>query len=127
MKLATFLAASATLAVAAPAAAHHGNAAYDMTKEVTVSGAVKSFDMGGAHGEIQFTPANGRPGEVWGIEAPPTHILVQRGWSRDSLKPGQQVSIRLHPNRDGSRGGKVIAIIMPDGSVFQGGRQPPVG
>lgn len=113
------------LCLTAPAAAHHGNAQYDMERELVVSGVVKGFEMNGAHGAIALSPANA-PAQTWNIEAPPTQLLLRRGWTPNTLKPGERVSIQLHPNRDGSPGGKTIRIAAADGrEILPETRWPP--
>jgi hypothetical protein len=125
MSRSAFLLAATAAALAAPAAAHHGNSAYDMTRETVVEGVVKAFEMGGAHGEIVLVSADARTGVT--IEAPPSAILARRGWTNATLKPGDRIVVRLRPNRDGTPGGKAVEITTARGQVVLPRVGPPFG
>jgi len=44
--------------------------------------------------------------------------LAQEGWKRTSLKPGDRVTIYVHPLRTGARGGSYAGVRLPDGSTL---------
>ena len=52
------------------------------------------------------------------MESQSPGILYRRGWKPDSLKPGDKVTAVLHPMRDGTLGGQVLKLTLPDGSVI---------
>jgi hypothetical protein len=85
------LALAATLvALPATAQAHHSFAAFfDPNKGVTVTGTVTEF---------RFTDGTV---EQWRAETNAPVVLVRRGWTRDSIRPGQVVTIDGWPARDG--------------------------
>jgi hypothetical protein len=92
------------MALAATAAsAHHSFAVYfDSTKDVTVTGKVTAFRFTNPHGTIvlEVTDAQGHVRE-WRAETNAPVVLQRRGWTRDSIKPGQTVTIEGWPSRDG--------------------------
>jgi hypothetical protein len=103
-KLLMVLAAVGSLAMlSAPAMAHHGVAGYDMTKTITVHGTVSKFDWSNPH-VVVYVDAKNEGGEMqhWTIEfASPVH-MVRAGWSKSSMKTGDDITIDTHPSRNGA-------------------------
>ena len=95
--------AAALAALPAAAQAHHSFAAFfDPDKSVTVTGTVTEFRFTNPHGMIAVDVKKPDGSIVrWRAETNAPVILVQRGWSRDSLKPGMVVTIDGWPSRDG--------------------------
>jgi hypothetical protein len=86
------------------ALAHHSFAMYERERTVTLSGTVKEFGWTSPHVTIHIladTPQKG----AWSIEAASPPVLARGGWNSMSLRPGDRVSIGVHPRRDGSTGG----------------------
>jgi hypothetical protein len=116
------LAACLAAAAASPAVAHHSFAMFDKSKQLTLLGTVKAFQFTNPHSWIQLvvmTPAGGE--EEWTIEALSPNVLVRSGWKRNSLEPGQKVTVSIYPMRDGTHGGNLISVILPDGVTLGGG------
>jgi hypothetical protein len=85
------------------AMAHHGVAGYDMTKTITVHGTVSKFDWSNPH-VVVYVDAKNEGGEMqhWTIEfASPVH-MVRAGWSKSSMKAGDDITIDTHPSRNGA-------------------------
>lgn len=103
-KLLMVLAVVGSLAMlSAPAMAHHGVAGYDMTKTITVHGTVSKFDWSNPH-VVVYVDAKNEGGEMrhWTIEfASPVH-MVRAGWSKSSMKAGDDITIDTHPSRNGA-------------------------
>ena len=123
------LAVTAVVVTALPlwapsAQAHHSYAMFDATKTITVQGTVKDFQWTNPHVWIDLLvvdPASGAT-QGWSIEGNSVIILKRLGWERDSLKPGDKVSITLHPLKNGSNGGQLVAASV-DGKVIGHGFQ----
>ena len=49
---------------------------------------------------------------------------IQRGWKPDSLRPGDSVTLTMHPLKDGSRGGQLVNATLPDGRTVGGAGAP---
>jgi hypothetical protein len=103
-KLLAVLASIATLALFSGAVmAHHGVAGYDLTKTVTLHGTVTKFDWSNPHVVVYVDAKNDR-GEMqnWTIEfAAPIH-MVRAGWTKNVMKPGDEIAIDTHPSRNGA-------------------------
>ena len=92
-------------ALALPVAAHHSFAVFfDESKQVKVTGEVQEFQFRNPHGVIRMavTDASGTR-LIWKAETNSPSILERRGWTRDSLKAGDVITIEGWPARDGSR------------------------
>ena len=97
------IASAVTLFAAGVASAHHSFAVFfDPEKSVTVTGKVTSFRFTNPHGtlSIDVTKADGTV-EQWRAETNAPVILARRGWTRNSVKPGETVTISGWPARDG--------------------------
>ena len=103
-KLLVVLSAIGSLAMfSGSAMAHHGVAGYDMTKTVAVHGTVSKFDWSNPH-VVVYVDAKNESGEMqhWTIEfASPVH-MVRAGWSKSSMKAGDDITIDTHPSRNGA-------------------------
>ena len=117
----------ATLAIyAIPAAAHHSFAMFDAEKTVTLNGSVKEFQWTNPHAWIMLTVANQQgQANVWAIELNGPSGLARDGWKPKTLTPGMNVSVTIHPLRDGTNGGQFLKVTLPDGSEMGRGALPP--
>lgn len=87
----------------APASAHHSFAMYDREKTLTVSGTVKQFSWTSPHVVIRLLTGEGH-GDTpmdWFIEGSAPTVLARGGWTINSLKPGDRVSLGIHPSKNG--------------------------
>jgi len=103
------------------AAAHHSLASlFDTARTVTVTGEVTQFDFIAPHGYIHMNVADesGEP-TVWQLETYPPGMLIRKGLTPDVLRPGQKISARGYPSRDGRALMRLLTITMPDGEQRQ--------
>jgi hypothetical protein len=93
--------ALALASAAVPALAHHGNAAYDPDKSVSLKGTITGFEFSNPHVQIFFDTKDDS-GKVlhWSCEGTNPAMLTRVGWSKDTLKPGDQITLVVHPNRN---------------------------
>ena len=106
----------ALLLVSIPAWSHHGVAAYDMTNKITLKGTITSFDWSNPHSQIHLDVTDAKGNVVhWNFETQSPTILVHAGWTRNSLKPGDQVTIITSPAKDGSPVGLLTKVVLADG------------
>ena len=113
------VAALALIGVAGPALAHHSYAMFDRDKELRLTGVIKSFYWTNPHSAIAIEVPNGQGGsDTWGVECNSPNNLARMGWKSDSLKPGDKVSITIHPLRSGEHGGSFMYVTFPDGHTL---------
>jgi hypothetical protein len=112
---------AALLAIVVPqAAAHHSFAVFfDDTKSVTVTGSVTEFRFTNPHAIIEVTRKTPQGQiETWRAETNAVTLLRRRGWTAESLKVGEMVTIDGWPSRDGSRYLRVRRVVRSDGTVL---------
>jgi hypothetical protein len=101
--------------LAVPVAAHHSGAMFDDKKTVTLAGTVKAFQWTNPHCWIQvLVPSQGGPVE-WSVEMGAPFEIYRTGLRPTSLKPGDKITVIIHPVRDGSRGGLYVSATGADG------------
>ena len=112
----TLLTCLAATLFASPALAHHSFAMFDSTKTQSVAATVKEFEWINPHVWLHVT-APGSTGRLvtWSFEAGGPGQLTVSGWKRDTLKPGDTISVGFHPLKDGSFGGQLLDVTFPDG------------
>lgn len=118
------IAAMAVYAI--PAVAHHSFAMFDASKTITLEGSVKEFQWTNPHAWIMLNVANQQgQAEQWAIELNGPSGLARDGWKPKTLTPGMNVSVTIHPLRDGTNGGQFLNVKLPDGSTMgRGGIAP---
>ena len=107
---------AASAAASWPAHAHHSFAVYDVSKTVTLKGSVKAFQWTNPHCVIwvMAQPEGGGEPQEWSIETTSPGVLTRNGWTRNSIKPGDRVSVEYNPLRDGAHGGRLETITLVD-------------
>jgi hypothetical protein len=102
----SFFLAVALVLLADPVAAHHGTSGYDMEKVITLDGTVTSFTWSNPHClvHIDVKYSKGDPKD-WIIELAAPTLMTRNGWTKDSLKPGDEVIAETHPAKNGATTG----------------------
>ena len=95
--------------------AHHSMAMFDMEKVVTLSGTVTEFQWTNPHCFIQLSVPKGSAVEEWSVEMAAPLQLFARGWKKSMVRPGDRISVVIHPMRDGSKGGVIVSAASVDG------------
>ena len=117
MRMAKFALAATALAPL-PSAAHHSYSMFDMNKTVAMQATIVRFKWQNPHAFIELDAAARGGTERWEIEMNSPNNLAQEGWKRTSLKPGDRVTIWVHPLRNGARGGSYVGVRLPNGSTL---------
>jgi hypothetical protein len=101
-----FVLAACLLFVSVPVFAHHGVAGYDMTKTITLHGTVTKFEWSNPHCVI-FVEAKNADGEVqnWTLELAAPSLLSRAGWTKNSMKTGDEITADVHPAQNGAHVG----------------------
>ena len=110
------LAAVILLTITLPVFAHHGNAAYDTTKTVTVQGTITDFEFINPHVMVFFEAKNEKGNvDKWQGELTSPNHLARYGWSKQTLKPGDQVTFSGLRAKSGATTLWITKIIAADG------------
>jgi hypothetical protein len=112
-----FLAALGVLLMVPIAAlAHHGASPYDTTKLTTLRGTVTEFKFINPHVEISVSVKDDKgKTETWVGEANSPNVLSRRGWSRDIIKPGDQITVIGNRGKNGSLTLRLQKVVLPSG------------
>jgi hypothetical protein len=110
------IAGAAFLMIGIPIWAHHGNASYDNENPITIKGAVTEFAWTNPHVQIYLDVKDDKGGVAhWSVETYSPGKLVRAGWTKDSVKAGDQVSITLIPAKSGAPVGFLHKLVLPSG------------
>jgi hypothetical protein len=91
------------IVLAIPAFAHHGTAAYDMTKTFTVKGKVTRFNFINPHVQVYFDVTDDKGNvEHWQAELTSPNHLIRTGWTKETLKPDDDITIVGYRTKDGT-------------------------
>ncbi len=99
-----------------PTLAHHSFAAYDLNHTRTLKGTVETLHWSNPHTEFTLVlEADGRSEPIkWNIITSGPAVLKRFGWTQDSLKIGDRVSVLCNPMSDGSHGGRLHTVVLLD-------------
>jgi Family of unknown function (DUF6152) len=97
--------------------AHHGTAAYDLEKSLTLKGVVTSYEFINPHAEIRVavTDENGHTVN-WLAETNNPNRLARRGWNRNTLKTGDVITIIGNPVKSGAPDLRLTKVILANGT-----------
>jgi len=119
MKRGLFLAmatAISLLAVSGTVLAHHGTNLYDTTKPVVLKGTITKFEWGNPHNQIYFDVTDDKGNVVhWVTSTEPPAVMSEKGWTRKSLAPGDQVTAYVFAAKNGAPVGNLQKVVMADG------------
>jgi hypothetical protein len=103
-----------TLPVAA--FAHHSNASYDRDHQRKLKGTVVEFKWTNPHIQIVFD-AKGRAAamERWIAEGPSPSQMIENGWTKETLKPGDRIAIVGNLTKNGSTAVRLRWVTLPNG------------
>jgi hypothetical protein len=109
------------LAVSLPVFAHHGNAAYDTDKKITLKGTVAEWLWSNPHCLVQLdvTDEKGQAAH-WVLETENPSSMIRTGWTKDSMKVGDQVTATVLQVKDGRLIGRIVEVVLPSGEKLRG-------
>lgn len=102
---------------------HHGVSDYDVATVVTWQVTVTDFQFANPHSLLDFTRRtdDGKT-EEWQGELQSPSMLARKGhWTKDTVKPGDQITIFGCPARNGSKTMLVRKVVVADGTEYPGG------
>ncbi len=105
------------LMVAAPLRAHHGRGSTYSDGEVTLKGTVTEISWRNPH-VVVYMDVPDENGNVvnWGFENSNVSTLARQGYTRRTLRVGQEITALVNPSRQGAPVGIVVKVILEDGT-----------
>src|SRR5215472_4750573 len=108
----------AVVLAAQSAFAHHSAAMFDPQKVKELTGTIKEFQWKNPHVWIQIYVQNGGAKEEWSVEGGGPNSLSRQGWRPTTFKPGDAVTVKVNPMKDGSLGGLFVGAKLADGTTI---------
>lgn len=109
------LAVAGLIAAVVPAIAHHSfSAEFDNTKQVELKGFVSKIEWTNPHVWFYINvvdPVTGKQTR-WGFEMGPPHGLQGQGWTRETMKIGDEVIVNGSRAKDGSNRGNARSVVL---------------
>jgi DNA/RNA endonuclease YhcR with UshA esterase domain len=105
--------------------AHHSFAVhYDVNKPISKEGVATEFRFTNPHGILMLDVTN-EAGEIehWTVETTAPVYMRRFGWSKDSIRPGEHITVEGWASRDGSHFMRIRRVIRADGTVVGEGAQ----
>jgi hypothetical protein len=112
------------LLASATALTHHGGNLYDTTTpRILKDATITKFEWGTPHNQIFFDAKNEK-GEMqhWVASTEPAGVMLERGWTRRSLKAGDVVTVYIFAAKNGATVGNLQKIVLGDGKELLAGR-----
>jgi hypothetical protein len=109
-----------------PVFGHHGAAnLYDMSKTVMLKGTITKFDWTNPHNQIFFDVTDEKGSVVhWVTATEPPQVMLERGWTRRSLKAGDQVTLYVYAATNGAPVGNLQRVVFADGKELTAAGPP---
>jgi len=104
-----------------PVLAHHGNAVYDDTKTIILKGTVTQWVWANPHCILHLDVTDDG-GQVvsWIVETENPTSMFNIGWTKESFKPGDQVTVTALQVKNGKPIGRIVDALLPSGQKLVG-------
>lgn len=107
------------LATGRPVAAHHSYAMFNASRTIKLHGTVRELQWTNPHCFLQvLVPSAGATVE-WSVQMDSPQAVYREGWRPGTLKPGDKISLVIHPTKDGSHSGRYVSGTGPDGKALR--------
>jgi hypothetical protein len=112
-------------AISVPLCAHHGYAAYDTDRKVTLKGTVTRWIWSNPHCMIQLDVTD-ESGHVahWIAETENPSTMSRNGWTDKSIKVGEQITVIALPVKNGNPAGRILEVVLSSGEKLAGRVNP---
>ena len=115
--------AAGILVVSASLFAHHSQVGWDLKNPVTHEATITQFEFVNPHSIIHYI-AKDENGQVvqWIAEGSPPNNLRRQGWTKYTLKPGDQVTLKVHLSKSGVKEVHLWKVIREGKEIFTSSR-----
>ena len=119
MTVSTRLSLLCLLVASSAASAHHSPSMFDGSRELTLTGTVREFQWSNPHSYVQLiVKSEDGTEQEWSLEMGANAYLYNLGWRPSTIKPGDVLTARVTPLRNGGRGGLLIEAKDAEGNVI---------
>ena len=107
------------LVASAPVSAHHGSAAFDAGKQAVMKGTVTRWVWANPHCFLSYDVKD-ESGNLthWVVETSNPPDMINRGWSKETFKPGDEVTVTVEPVKSGKPVGRLLEVVLPNGKTL---------
>jgi hypothetical protein len=116
--MAVTLVASGVVTAAQSVGAHHSAAMFDDEKVMELQGVVRELQWTNPHIWLQVIVEDKGTKTEWSLEGGSPNTLSRRGWRATSFKPGDFVTVRFNPMKDGTPAGGFVGAKFADGRTI---------
>jgi hypothetical protein len=114
--VAVFALAASLLILSLPLLAHHGAASFDTGKRLTLKGTVVEWFWANPHCFLRFDVKDESGQTVqWVVELQSGPNILPLGYTKQTFKPGDEVTVTLEPVRNGRPLGRLLTVVLPNG------------
>jgi hypothetical protein len=113
--------AAAIGAISSTALAHHSFAMFDNSKKIDVKGTVKEIQWTNPHVWLEMVVTENGQQKTYDFEGGAVAVLKRFGWTKDTVKAGDTITLTAHPFKDGKSGGSIDFVTLADGRKIGGG------
>jgi hypothetical protein len=116
---ATSLVAIGLFALSVPVFAHHGTAAFETSRTITMKATVTDWFWANPHCFVKFDYKNDK-GEVehWVVETSNPPDMTNKGWTIHTLKAGDEITVTVYPVKNNKPVGRLITVKLPGGQTL---------
>jgi hypothetical protein len=114
------LVAVGLFALSFPVFAHHGTAAFETSRTITMKATVTDWFWANPHCFVKFDYKNDK-GEVehWVVETSNPPDMMNKGWTIHTLKAGDEITVTVYPVKNSKTVGRLITVRLPDGQTLR--------
>ena len=107
------------IAISVPVFAHHGAAAYDTAKKITMKVTITEWFWANPHCFLKFDAKDDKGNVVhWAAETSNPSDMVNLGWSKETFKPGDEVTVTFTPVKNGNPIGRIEQVVLANGQTL---------
>jgi hypothetical protein len=107
-----------TSLLAQAAAAHHSTSMYAKDAPVTIEAEVVEFRWVNPHSQLTVVDMHDTSRKAWSIEMSSPGVLTRSGWTKRTFNPGDKITLKFGPLRNGDAGGYFLEATLADGQVM---------
>lgn len=107
------------ITISVPVFAHHGAAAYDTARKITVKVTITEWFWANPHCFLKFDAKDDKGNVVhWATETSNPSDMVNLGWGKDTFKPGDEITVTFTPVKNGNPIGRVEQVVLANGQTL---------